>query len=42
MAGMGGGQGFWAGRGGVGGGGEGFWEGSPHRLSDKHYKYNSY
>lgn len=41
MAGMGGGQGFWAGRGGVGGG-EGFWEGSPHRLSDKHYKYNSY
>jgi len=41
VAGMGGGQGFWAGRGGVGGG-EGFWEGSPHRLSDKHYKYNSY
>lgn len=21
---------------------EGFWEGSPHRLSDKHYKFNSY
>lgn len=20
----------------------GFWEGSPHRLSDKHYKFNSY
>lgn len=22
--------------------GLGFWEGSPHRLSDKHYKFNSY
>ncbi len=38
----GGGRGFRAG--GMKGWGpeEGFWEGSPHRLSDKHYKFNSY
>lgn len=29
-------------RGEFGGVEEGFWEGSPHRLSDKHYKFNSY
>lgn len=43
MAGMGAARDFWAGwAGGAGGWSRGFWEGSLHRLSDKHYKCNSY